>query len=349
MTSKLPSNQSKQQSPVLKSTCTVLRLLLWLFLRSSVILFNKWLLSPSRFPYPVTLSFWHTLFCSAVGLIAVQCSFVLRQNVSWATYLRFCMPVAALGAAGLMLGNAAFVHLRLAFAQMLKANSPVIMFIVGCCFHTHTFSWETCGIMVIIGAGVAVSCLEELQFSSGLGATIMLLAILADAVKMALLQTMMQRTELEINPVNGLYYLMPASTLCLLPIMLVAEARKLYSRLPDIQLQVPALIASAVVACFSNVILFWVISNTSAVAMKLASVVKDAILVVVSDMLLGTHLTVVGMGGYIVALLGIGTHNYRRQKQSQYDVTDTRSEEQFLCKSESRSSIHMLHQNVGAS
>lgn len=315
----------------MKSTTTALRLLLWLTLSSGIILFNKWLLSPRRFPYPVTLAFWHMLFCSAVGLIAVQCKCVPRQNVSWTTCIRICLPVAALGAAGLTLGNAAFLYLSVAFAQMLKANMPVIMFVVGCLFRTHKFSWETCGIMVIIGAGVAASSLGELQFS-GLGATFMLGAMLSEAFKMILLQTMMQRTDLQINPVNALYYVMPASTACLLPFVLVLEAQDVFKALPIVLPQSPALIGSAIAACLLNIIAFWVVSNTSALTMKLAGIVKDAVLIVVSAMLFGTQLTLLGLCGYGVALTGIGFHNYQSIAQTQPESIDPKSQELLLNK-----------------
>ncbi len=341
-----PSRQGKQQSPFLKSTTTALRLLLWLTLSSGIILFNKWLLSPTRFPYPVTLAFWHMLFCSVVGLIAVQCKCVPKQNVSWTTCIRICLPVAALGAAGLTLGNAAFLYLSVAFAQMLKANMPVIMFIVGCLFRTHKFSWETCGIMVVIGAGVAASSLGELQFS-GVGATFMLGAMLSEAFKMILLQTMMQRTDLQINPVNALYYVMPASTACLLPFVLVLEAQEVYEALPNVLPQSPALIGSAIAACLLNIIAFWVVSNTSALTMKLAGIVKDAVLIIVSATLFGTQLTLLGLCGYGVALTGIGFHNYQSIVQAQPESVDPNSQEPLLNKSQS-SPLLALHKEVNA-
>ncbi len=254
--------------------------------------------------------------------------------------------MAALGAAGLTLGNAAFLYLSVAFAQMLKANMPVIMFIVGCLFRTHKFSWETCGIMVVIGAGVAASSLGELQFS-GVGATLMLGAMLSEAFKMILLQTMMQRTDLQINPVNALYYVMPASTVCLLPFVLVLEAQEVYEALPNVLPQSPALIGSAIAACLLNIIAFWVVSNTSALTMKLAGIVKDAVLIIVSATLFGTQLTLLGLCGYGVALTGIGFHNYQSAVQAQPESVDPNSQEPLLNKSQS-SPLLALHKEVNA-
>lgn len=335
------SVQGKQRAGIASALVSSLRLSVWLLLSSGVIIFNKWLLSPQNFPYPVALAFWHMLFCSMVGILAVQSGCVKRQDVTWKTCFNICLPVAALGAAGLTLGNAAFVYLSVAFAQMLKANMPVIMFTVGCLFHTHKFNWETCGIMVIIGAGVAASSLGELQFSS-LGATFMLLAMLAEAFKMVLLQTMMQQTDLQINPVNALYYVMPASMLCLLPFVLVLEAGGLYDDMPGITPQVPALIASAVAACLLNVIAFWVISNTSALTMKLAGIVKDAVLIVTSGLIFHTQLTPLGLGGYAVALTGIGFHNYQSLRQAQLPGDTADSEALLLNRNDSRTSLPPL-------
>lgn len=301
---------ARQQNIFLKSVATVMRLLLWLSLSSSIILFNKWLLSPHRFPYPVTLAFWHMLFCSGVGLCVVQTRWLPKETILWSTWFKLCVPVGALGAAGLTLGNAAFLYLSVAFAQMLKANMPVIMFVVGCFLQTDVFSWGTCAIMITIGAGVAASSLGELQFS-GVGSIFMLLAMLSEAFKMILLQRMMQHSDLKINPINALYYVMPASTACLLPFVLLLEAERLWEVHAVLQAQAPALLGSAVAACLLNVVAFWVVSNTSALTMKLAGIVKDAVLIVTSAMLFETRLTVLGVGGYAVALSGIGMHNYQ--------------------------------------
>ncbi|KAL3152924.1 hypothetical protein ABBQ38_012228 [Trebouxia sp. C0009 RCD-2024] len=346
MASPASPGQGKHRAGLALALVSSLRLLVWLTLSSGIIIFNKWLLSPQNFPYPVTLAFWHVLFCSLVGVLAVHSSCVKRQDVTWKTCFNICLPVAALGAAGLTLGNAAFIYLTVAFAQMLKANMPVIMFTVGCLFHTHKFSWQTCGIMVVIGAGVAASSLGELQFS-GLGAFFMLSAMLAEAFKMVLLQTMMQQTDLQINPVSALYYVMPGSTLCLLPFVLLLEAGDVYYALPSIVPQMPALIASAVAACMLNLIAFWVISNTSALTMKLAGIVKDAALIVMSGLIFNTQLTPLGLGGYAVALTGIGFHNYQSLRQAQAPVDNADAEALLLHRIDSRTSLSP-HKSVTA-
>ena len=79
---------------ILKSYTYVL---LWMSISISVILFNKWLLAFSGFPYPITLTMWHMLFCSAVGFLCVRVGrFVKPHNMSAHDYLRRVMPIGAL-------------------------------------------------------------------------------------------------------------------------------------------------------------------------------------------------------------------------------------------------------------
>ena len=45
---------------------------LWVALSSGVIVFNKYILHTYGFPFPVSLTMWHQLFCSALAVTAVH-------------------------------------------------------------------------------------------------------------------------------------------------------------------------------------------------------------------------------------------------------------------------------------
>ena len=69
---------------------------LWMAVSSSVILFNKWLLAFSGFPYPIALTAWHMLFCSTVGMLCVRGLRVVKSHkMSAHDYLRRVMPIGA--------------------------------------------------------------------------------------------------------------------------------------------------------------------------------------------------------------------------------------------------------------
>ena len=285
------------------------RLVVWLALSSSVILSNKWILHPMHFPFPVTLTCWHMAVSAVVGAAAIISGKVARQQLCWKTWVKICLPVGALSAASLFFGNTAFMYLTVSFMQMLKANMPVIIFVVGCLFATETFTLASFGIMVLIAVGVAMASYGELNFSL-IGALCMFSAMSCEAVRLTLVQTLLQRQDLQLTPLSTLYYIMPISTACLLPIAFVSEAKGLQSCSWLSYDTVPALLANAAGAAALNLSIYIVVGTMSALTMKLAAVVKDIGLVAVSCALFGDTLTFPGIVGYSIALLGVCMYNW---------------------------------------
>jgi len=68
--------------------------LIWMSISIAVILFNKWLLAYSGFPYPIALTCWHMLFCSTVGFVAVRVlGLVKSHHLSVQEYMTRVMPI----------------------------------------------------------------------------------------------------------------------------------------------------------------------------------------------------------------------------------------------------------------
>lgn len=63
----------------------------------AVILFNKWLLAYSGFPFPITLTMWHMAFCSTVGFVCIRVlGLVKSHNMSARDYMQRVFPIGAL-------------------------------------------------------------------------------------------------------------------------------------------------------------------------------------------------------------------------------------------------------------
>ena len=68
--------------------------LIWMGISISVILFNKWLLAFSGFPFPIALTLWHMIFCSFVGVMAVRVLKVVKShNMTAQDYYTRVMPI----------------------------------------------------------------------------------------------------------------------------------------------------------------------------------------------------------------------------------------------------------------
>ena len=104
----------------------------WIGLSSGVILFNKYILSFFGFPFPISLTMIHMLFCSTLAFLIIRVFKLVQSNdLDRQTYIQKIVPVGALFALSLWLSNTAYVYLSAAFIQMLKALMPAAVYTVG--------------------------------------------------------------------------------------------------------------------------------------------------------------------------------------------------------------------------
>jgi hypothetical protein len=90
-TSAAPAAHARVTAEIIKSYTYVG---VWMAVSISVIMFNKWVLAYSGFPYPMALVMWHMAFCSGVGLIAVRVlGLVKSHNMSAREYMTRVMPI----------------------------------------------------------------------------------------------------------------------------------------------------------------------------------------------------------------------------------------------------------------
>ena len=139
---------------------------LWIVLSALVILFNKYILTVFRFPFPVALTMIHMAFCAALAFTIVRVlKWVPSSGLSREKYTKNIVPIAGLFALSLWTSNTAYVHLSVAFIQMLKSLMPVTVYTLGCVLGVEKFSQGRMANMVIITLGVAISSFGELNFN----------------------------------------------------------------------------------------------------------------------------------------------------------------------------------------
>jgi hypothetical protein len=119
------------------------------------------------------------------------------------------VPISGLFAVTLWLGNAAYLYLSVSFIQMLKALMPITVFSVGVLLGTEVFSWPCAANMGGIGVGVAIASYGELALNVT-GLVLQLGSIVSESFRLALVQILLQRRGIKLNPVTTLYYVAPA-------------------------------------------------------------------------------------------------------------------------------------------
>jgi len=287
---------------------------IWIVLSASVILFNKYILAFGGFPFPITLTVWHMLFSSSIAAALIWTGAVpSTEGMDARRYASAVMPIGMLFAGTLWLGNAAYLHLSVSFIQMLKALMPAAVYAVGCLFSTEAFAWKFVTNMVIITVGVALASAGEVALVP-VGVAMQLGSVLTESTRLALVQILLQRRGLKLNPITSLYYVAPASGFFLMIPWSALEAEKLWDgfHAGEVSISPLILLENAACAFALNLSVFLLIGKTSALTMNVAGVIKDWLLIGMSSFLFHSKVTPLNLQGYGVAFAGVCWYNWTK-------------------------------------
>eukprot|EP00884_Botryococcus_braunii_P008410 jgi/Botrbrau1/17570/Bobra.0166s0017.1 len=309
---------------------------IWIALSGTVILYNKWILAYYGFPYPISLTMWHMAFSGGIAFLLIKAGYVAPANgITAEVYLKAIFPIAGLFSGTLWLGNAAYMYLSVSFIQMLKALMPVAVFGVGCGFGVETFSWNSLTNMIVVTVGVAIASYGEINFVVT-GVVIQLLSVLTESTRLTLVQILLQRRGLTLNPITTMYYIAPASFMFLCVPWAFIEAGPLLQD-TTVKYNWFIFVSNAAAAFGLNMSVFLLIGKTSALTMNIAGVIKDWLLIALSYLLFRAAISRLNLGGYLVAFGGVCWYNYRkivgmqqRQAAQAAAAVDARSDEELL-------------------
>ncbi|KAL0546835.1 hypothetical protein IC582_016753 [Cucumis melo] len=293
-------------------------LLLYIALSSGQIFFNKWVLSSKEinFPYPLALTLLHMIFSSILCFILIKVFKVLKieEGMSAEMYATSVIPIGATFAMTLWLGNTAYLYISVAFAQMLKAIMPVAVFVLGVAAGLELMSCRMLLIMSVISFGVLVASYGEINIS-WIGVVYQMGGVVGEALRLIFMEILVKRKGLKLNPISIMYYVSPCSALCLLIPWIFLEKPKMEEReswnFPPVILVLNSLCTFAL-----NLSVFLVITHTSALTIRVAGVVKDWVVVLLSALLFAdVKLTVINLFGYGIAIAGVVAYNNHKLKK----------------------------------
>ena len=199
---------------------------------------------------------------------------------------------------------------------MLKAFTPVAVLIFSFFTGLETTSCVELYIVTIICVGVAMTSVGETYFS-WIGFTFQSLAILAESSRLVLTNLLLR--QLKLDPLSSLYYIAPLCALFIGIACVIFEGSSLpLARICTSQFAT-TMIVNGGVAFTLNVAVVLLISNTSALTLTLAGIVKDILLVILSVVVFGSPVTALQYAGYGLALLGLNAH--KEYKKSPEKIT----------------------------
>ncbi|KAF8072357.1 putative sugar phosphate/phosphate translocator [Scenedesmus sp. PABB004] len=290
--------------------------LIWMAISIGVILFNKWLLAYSGFPFPIALTLWHMTFCSAVGFVAVRLlRLVPSHSMTPREYATRVMPIGLLYAGSLWLSNSAYLYLSVSFIQMTKSLMPGLVYAAGCALGTEAFRPAAAANMALIAAGVVVCALGEVNLVLT-GLLQQLTALGFEAMRLTLVQVLINAKGYNMNPLQSLYYVSPACGAALLVPFVAVEWPRIARALSagSVTFSAPVLLSNALAAFALNLAVFLLIGKTSALTMNIAGVIKDWMLIFASYALFHAPVTRLNLAGYAFCCSGVVVYNHAKLK-----------------------------------
>ncbi|KNZ62735.1 hypothetical protein VP01_1228g5 [Puccinia sorghi] len=134
---------------------------IWITLSSSVIIYNKYILSDLHFGYPISLTTWHLTFATIGTRILAKTSHLLdglsQITMTWHRWFRSILPIGALFSASLIFSNMAYLTLSVSFIQMLKAFTSVAVLAISIVMGLEKANKRTMLIVLLISLGVAIA------------------------------------------------------------------------------------------------------------------------------------------------------------------------------------------------
>ncbi|KAF5728091.1 sugar phosphate/phosphate translocator [Tripterygium wilfordii] len=304
-----------------KGLVTYAYILLYIALSSGQIFFNKWVLSSKEinFPYPLGLTLLHMVFSSVLCFTLTKVLKIMKveEGMTLEIYSTSVVPIGAMFAMTLWLGNTAYLYISVAFAQMLKAIMPVAVFILGVAAGLELMSCRMLLIMSVISFGVLVASYGELNIN-WIGVVYQMGGVIGEALRLIFMEILVKRKGLKLNPISVMYYVSPCrhvSALCLfLPWIFLERPKMEANRTWNFQ---PLVLTLNSLCTFAlNLSVFLVISHTSALTIRVAGVVKDWVVVLLSALLFAdTKLTIINLFGYGIAIAGVAAYNNHKLKK----------------------------------
>ncbi|CAJ2640205.1 unnamed protein product [Trifolium pratense] len=287
---------------------TVSLISFWYASNIGVLLLNKYLLSNYGFKYPIFLTLCHMMACSMLSYIAIAWMKMVplqtvRSRVQFVKIsslgLIFCLSVVG--------GNISLRYLPVSFNQAIGATTPFFTAVFAYVMTLKREGWLTYMALVPVVTGVMIASGGEPSFHL-FGFIMCVSATAARALKTVLQGVLLSSEAEKLNSMNLLMYMAPVAVAFLLPASIIMEEDVLGI---TIQLAredstiVWLLLFNSTLAYFVNLTNFLVTKHTSALTLQVLGNAKGAVAVVISILIFRNPVSVTGMLGYSLTVIGV--------------------------------------------
>ncbi|KAG6551133.1 hypothetical protein Mapa_007368 [Marchantia paleacea] len=305
---------------------TLILILVWYIFSTLLTLYNKLLLGIDKghFPAPLLMNTIHFLMQAVISTVMIRFikpSLLPTVSMSWKDYFMRVVPTALATALDINLTNISLVFISVTFATMCKSGAPVFLLLFAFAFKLEVPSYKLLGIMLIIASGVMLTVAKETEFNIA-GFIFVMAAAIMSGFRWTVTQLLLQKEEYGLNnPFAVMSYLTPVMTALSLILSLILEPWSKFgeSHYFDTPRHVMSscalmLLGGALAFCMVSAE-YLLISETSAVALTVAGVVKEVVTILVAVIFLHDEFTVLKGVGLTIIIVGVSLFNWLRYRK----------------------------------
>lgn len=279
---------------------------------ASLINFNKYLMSPTIFPYAVPLTWLHmftsSIFTWVLYLISGDrfCPAMTGLAGRYGEINRKFIPIAVMFALSIALSNEAYLYCSVPFLQMMKEFNVVLVFICGLILAAEKFDLNLISVLAIVTLGCVLSVHGEMRFSA-FGFALQAGCQVSEVVKIMTQQIVTQGQKLD--PLTTVMILSPQ---CLLALSMAMPFVWDPEILTSIQNYWPLLLLNCGNALLLNIVVASLIRYASGLTMVITGVVKDITIVSAASLLFSAQISSQQCLGFMIAIFGVMVYSIVR-------------------------------------
>ncbi|CAL0310591.1 unnamed protein product [Lupinus luteus] len=290
---------------------------LWYSSNIGVILLNKYLLSNYGFKFPIFLTMCHMSACSVLSYVSIAFFKVVPQQMikSRSQFIKIA-TLSIVFCGSVVGGNISLRYLAVSFNQAVGATTPFFTAVFAYLATFKREAWITYAALVPVVTGVVIASGGEPDFHL-FGFIMCLSATAARAFKSVLQGILLSSEGEKLNSMNLLLYMSPIAVIFLLPAALIMEPNVVEVILAlgrENKSMWLLLLLNSVTAYGANLTNFLVTKHTSALTLQVLGNAKGAVAVVISILLFRNPVTVIGMGGYTITVLGVAAYGETKRR-----------------------------------
>jgi len=287
----------------------------YIIVSSVMIESNKWLMSPGRFPFPVTLTFNHMLSCTILANILRKfCPSLFPAMQGVEVTPRYCVKFLGLGVPFMLstvCGNWAYKFLSVSFLQIMKQTNVVTIYALSVVVGLEALRRCSVILLFFVLAGAIMAVHGELHFMLK-GFVLQMISSWSEATKVVF-QSFLMSGQAKLDPLSMILFMAPACFLANLIPWAIMDYPQLGTIMDSFVEIWPLVLGNMLLAFVLNIVVAQCIRELSAVGFLLCGVVKDNCIVLTSTIFLGEILTHMQRAGFIVALTGVLLYSLYKQ------------------------------------